>query len=115
MRKLAGKGANKDGAVTDSGGGSDLYGKKADKSAKNGELSTFIGGGERCRKKVESMGDFLKNLPRKEVEVPGVAFSVVIIGRLELKRLDYIKKELRSLAKLLFVFSLSGRATALPH
>ena len=46
MRKLTGKGTNKDGAVTDSGGSSDLHRKKADKSAKNAELSTFIGGGE---------------------------------------------------------------------
>ena len=45
------------------------------------------GGGERCWKKVENVGDFLKNLPRKEVGVQGVAFSVVVIGRLELKRL----------------------------
>ena len=43
MRKLASKGANMDGAVTDSGGSSDFHRKKADKSAKNGELSTFIG------------------------------------------------------------------------
>ncbi len=34
------------GAVTDSGGSSDLHRKKADKSAKNAELSTFCGGGE---------------------------------------------------------------------
>ena len=46
MRKLASKGANKDGAVTDRGDSSDFHRKKADKSAKNAELSTFIGGGE---------------------------------------------------------------------
>ncbi len=46
MRKLANKSTNKNGAVTDSGGSSDLHRKKADKSAENGELSTFIGGGE---------------------------------------------------------------------
>ena len=45
------------------------------------------GGGERWRKKVDNLGDFLKNLPRKEVEVPGLAFHVVVIGRNELKRL----------------------------
>lgn len=45
------------------------------------------GGGERCRKKVDNGSDFLKNMPRKEVEVQGLAFSVVVIGRLELKRL----------------------------
>ena len=45
------------------------------------------GGGERWRKKVDNESDFLKNLPRKEVEVQGLAFSVVVIGRLELKRL----------------------------
>jgi hypothetical protein len=39
------------------------------------------------------MGDFLKNLPRKEVEVPGLAFSVVIIGRLELKRLENVNRK----------------------
>ena len=44
------------------------------------------GGGERCRKKVDNRGDFLKNLPRKEVGVPGLAFHVVMIGRNELKR-----------------------------
>ena len=45
------------------------------------------GGGERWRKKVDNESDFLKNLPRKEVEVQGLAFSVVVIGRLELKRI----------------------------
>ena len=45
------------------------------------------GGGERWRKKVDNRGDFLRNLPRKEVEVPGFAFHVVLIGRLELKRI----------------------------
>jgi len=50
-------------------------------------LYTLRGGGERWRKKVENVSDFLKNLPRKEVEVPGLAFSVVVIGRLELKRI----------------------------
>ena len=45
------------------------------------------GGGERWRKKVENVGDFLKNMPRKEVEVPGLAFHVVVIGRMELKRI----------------------------
>ena len=47
----------------------------------------MAGGGERCRKKVENPGDLLKKLPRKEVEVPGLAFSVVVIGRLELKQI----------------------------
>jgi len=50
-------------------------------------LYALRGGGERWRKKVENVGDFLKKLPRKEVEVPGLAFSVIVIGRLELKRL----------------------------
>jgi len=49
MRKLADKGANKNGAVTDSGDSSDFYIKKADKSTKNAELSTFCGGGEGSR------------------------------------------------------------------
>ena len=53
MRNLANKGANKNGAVTDSGGSSDFYIKKADKSAKNGELSTFIGGGDGNRTRVQ--------------------------------------------------------------
>lgn len=35
---------------------------------------------ERCRKKVDNRSDFLKNMPRKEVKVPGLAFSVVVIG-----------------------------------
>jgi hypothetical protein len=56
-------------------------------------LGCFSGGGEHCRKKVESMGDFLKNLPRKDVEVPGLAFSVVIIGRPELKRLENVNRK----------------------
>ena len=51
-----------------------------------------FGGGERWRKKVDNLGDFLKNLPRKEVEVPGLAFSVVVIGRLELKRIEKMNK-----------------------
>jgi hypothetical protein len=38
------------------------------------------------------MGDFLKNLPRKEVEVPGLAFSAVVIGRLELKRMAEVNE-----------------------
>ena len=50
------------------------------------------GGGERCRKKVDNEGDFLKKLPRKEVDVPGLAFSVVVIGRLELKRIEKMNK-----------------------
>ena len=45
------------------------------------------GQGERWRKKVENVSDYLKKLPRKEVEVPGLAFSVVVIGRIELKRI----------------------------
>ena len=45
------------------------------------------GGGARWRKKVDNVGDFLKKMPRKEVEVPGLAFSVVVIGRNELKRI----------------------------
>jgi len=50
-------------------------------------LYALRGGGERWRKKVENMGDFLKKLPRKEVKVPGFAFHVVLIGRNELKRI----------------------------
>jgi len=90
LRKLVNKKDN--GSVTDSGGRSDLHIKKADKSAKNGELSTFIGGGERWRKKVENTSEFLKKMSRKEVEVPGLAFHVVIIGRLELKRIAKMNK-----------------------
>jgi len=41
--------SNKNGAVTDSGDSSDLHRKKADKSTKNAELSTFCGGGEGSR------------------------------------------------------------------
>ena len=48
------------------------------------------GGGERWRKKVDNLGDLLNKLPRKEVEVPGLAFSVVVIGRLELKRITKV-------------------------
>ncbi len=51
------------------------------------QIVVWSGGGERCRKKVNNGSDFLQKLPRKEVEVPGLAFSVVVIGRLELKRL----------------------------
>ena len=47
----------------------------------------MTGGGERWQKKVDNGSDFLQNLPRKEVEVPGLAFHVVIIGRNELKRI----------------------------
>ena len=50
-------------------------------------LYALRGGGERWRKKVDNGSDFLQNLPRKEVEVPGLAFHVVIIGRNELKRI----------------------------
>ncbi len=53
MRKLTGKNKNKDGAVTDSGGSSDLHRKKADKSTKNAELSTFCGGGDGNRTRVQ--------------------------------------------------------------
>lgn len=49
-------------------------------------------GDERWRKKVENGIDFLKKLPRKEVEVPGLAFHVVIIGRLVLKRVAKMNK-----------------------
>lgn len=47
-----------------------------------------LGGRERWRKKVDNGSDFLKKLPRKEVKVPGFAYHVVVIGRLELKRLE---------------------------
>jgi len=49
LRKLVNKKDN--GAVTDSGDSSDFHRKKADKSAKNAELSTFCGGsgGNRTR------------------------------------------------------------------
>lgn len=47
----------------------------------------LFGGGERWRKKVDNLGNFLIKLPRKEVEVPGLAFHVVLIGRLELKKI----------------------------
>jgi len=52
MRALANKSGNEDGAVTDHGDSSDLHRKKADKSEKNAELSTFIGyvGQKRCRR-----------------------------------------------------------------
>lgn len=49
--------------------------------------SVCIAKGEPRSKKVENGSDFLKKLPRKEVEVLGLAFSVVVIGRNELKRL----------------------------
>ena len=51
------------------------------------QMVAWNGGGERWRKKVDNRGDFLKNMPRKEVKVPGLAFHVVIIGRNELKRI----------------------------
>ena len=45
------------------------------------------GGGEPRSKKVDNLGELLTSLPRKKVEVPGLAFSVVVIGRQELKRI----------------------------
>ena len=63
------------------------------------QMVVWNGGGERWRKKVDNRGDFLKNLPRKEVEVPGLAFSVIVIGRLELKRLAKMnERELSALS-----------------
>ena len=56
-------------------------------------IGCFSGGGERWRKKVENVGNLLKNLPRREVEVPGLAFHVVVIGRLELKRLENVNRK----------------------
>ena len=79
LRKLVNKKDN--GAVTDSDGSSDFYIKKADKSTKNAELSTFCGGGERWRKKVDNLADLLTNLPRTEVVVPNTTYKGLVIGR----------------------------------
>ena len=57
------------------------------------QMVVWNGGGERWRKKVDNLGDFLKNLPRKEVGVPGLAFHVVLIGRMELKRIADVNRE----------------------
>ncbi len=66
--------------------GDDMPSRRLNKKERS-DCFVLFGGGERCRKKVDNMADFLKKLPRKEVEVQGLAFSVVVIGRLELKRL----------------------------
>ena len=36
---------------------------------------------ERCRKKVENVGDLLTKLPRTEVVVPNTTYKVFVIGR----------------------------------
>ena len=36
---------------------------------------------ERCRKKVDNLGDLLTNLPRTEVEVANPTYKVFVIGR----------------------------------
>ena len=44
-------------------------------------MVAWNGGGERWRKKVDNLGDWLTNLPRTEVIVPNTTYKVFVIGR----------------------------------